>query len=355
MAILESAVCLVCSTAFFKRPHKSGKYCSLPCYRVAQRAGEYKRGHGPDFPAAPCSCCGKTVQRIPSEKRDGLKSDKVFCNRQCYDTFRTAHRESRILACVHCQASFVPENKGRRYCSEVCWKAAKKAKPKRCVNCSCLFTPVKLNRGTGRFISYNDGKTCSAACHNEWIRTDPERKRKIGDAFRGANHPNWQGGKSQLNNISNRGPNWKVQRERALRRDGYKCVDCSMTQDECRAKWGRGLDVDHVIPYHNFSSYIEANALSNLQCRCASCHTTAEHKRSMVQMVLPLQDSDRRRHKGYANGERVNTAKLSVADVRDIRSRALAGEPVRAIHTHYDQVGRGTLFSIISRKTWRHL
>jgi hypothetical protein len=54
-----------------------------------------------------------------------------------------------------------------------------------------------------------------------------------------------------------------------------------------------------VVPFHNFNSYKKANALSNLQCRCASCHKRAESKRGMVQMVLPMQDSANRMHKGF--------------------------------------------------------
>jgi len=178
---------------------------------------------------------------------------------------------------------------------------------------------------------------------------------KIGAAFAGDKHPNWQGGKSILNNTSNRGPNWKKQRERALVRDGRKCVDCGLTEGQCIQVFGRSLDVDHIVPFHNFGSYREANRLSNLACRCASCHRIEEATRSMVQMVLPMQDSESRMHKGYANGENINTAKLTELDVKRIRARAASGEAPAIIHDDYAKVRRSAIIAIIQRKTWRHV
>lgn len=353
MADAILCACTMCGKGFTPKPNNPNKYCSMSCYRAAQRSGQYKRGHGPEFPRAPCSHCGVTVERIPSKKRNGEQSDKVFCSRSCYDASRTAIRLSRAKNCAHCSAEFIP-SRDNRYCSDDCCKAAKKARPKHCLNCECFFTPVKRHT-SGRMISHNSGKLCSAECHIAWISNNEVRKQKIGDAFRGENHPNWQGGKSILNNISNRGPNWSSQRRAALKRDGHRCVDCQMTEDQCRQAYGRSLDVDHVIPFHNFDSYKKANALSNLACRCASCHRIAEAKRGMVQMVLPMQESIKRMHKGYCHGERVNTAKLSELDVRRIRRRAGEGEEAASIHADYQQVNRATVRDIIAGKTWRHV
>ena len=347
--------CASCGAAFKEVKGKSNRFCSMSCYRDMQRSGAYKRGHGPDFYRAPCAYCGAEVRRHPSTCRDGRTSDKAFCNRGCYDAFRSAAMALRTRQCAGCGCDFIPDVPTRKYCSEACWKHRKKAKPKHCVNCGCWFTPMKFHATAQRLISANSGKTCSRACNLAWISNNEERKRKIGDAFRSVKHPNWQGGKSQLNNISNRGPNWQQQRAAALRRDGHKCVDCSMSDGECREKYGRGLDVDHIVPYHNFGNYRKANALGNLACRCTSCHRIAEAKRSMVQMVLPMQDSEKRRHKGSLRGEKINTAKLTAADVLVIRRRAAAGETAREIWPSYSMMAIGSLYGIISRKTWRHL
>lgn len=351
MADAILATCVVCGKAFNGHKHKSNKFCSIDCYRVAQRSGAYKVGHKPTTFRAACSHCGLTVIGSPSKKRNGEKSDASFCNRDCYDAYRSAVIAGRKKACALCGVQFNPHSSKSKYCSESCWKSDKKASPKHCVNCNCFFTPVKM-MSTGKYISHNYGKTCSAYCENQWIRNNPERKRKIGNAFRGINHPNWQGGKSQLNNVSNRGPNWKKQRELALKRDGRKCVDCGMTESESIETYGQSLDVDHVVPYHNFGNYKKANALSNLQSRCKSCHKKEEHKRGMVQMVLPLQDSIKRQHKGR---RAMSNATLTEGHVKAIRQRHCNGQDLRSIWADFGQVGINAIRDVIKGKTWKNV
>jgi hypothetical protein len=221
------------------------------------------------------------------------------------------------------------------------------------VNCGCLFTPVKLNTTAGRFVSFNAGKTCSPACQLAWISNNEERKRKISAAFKVDKHPNWQGGKALLNNISNRGPNWNQQRRRAIKRDG-RCRDCGMPDAECLATFGRGLDVDHVVPFHNFADHRKANALSNLECRCASCHRVAEAKRTLVQMVLPLQDGRNRMHKGYVRGEKVNTAKLTAEQVMRMRAAHKRGESATNLARQLG-ITKSAACSAIHGTSWKHL
>ena len=261
--------------------------------------------------------------------------------------------DANSISCVTCCTAFVP-NKYRlsKFCSDVCWKIAKKAKPKHCLSCGCLFTPIKFVQKTGRMISYNAGKTCSAKCLNDWIRNNPDRKEKISAAFKGSNHPNWQGGKSLLNNISNRGPNWKDQRSAAIKRDGGKCACCGITEIECMERYGRGLDVDHMVPFHNFSSYKKANLLSNLRSLCASCHRISEAKRGMVQMVLPMQDSTSRMHHGYATGERHPKAKLSACDVTLIRKKSNDGVTGASLARMFG-VTSANICSLLKGKTWK--
>lgn len=289
--------CQSCGAEFPFNKHKASKFCGLACYRVAQRSGAYKRGHGPEFHRAPCAHCQRIVARKPSECRDGGASDKLFCDRSCYDAFRAALRQSRSRACNHCAKAFVADD-GALYCGAPCWKAAKKAKPHNCVNCQCVFTPIKFMRSTGRFISVNGAKTCSQACEYAWWSNNRERKAKISTASTGERHHNWQGGKSLHTSSSNRGLNWQAQRRAALHRDRNQCVDCGMSNEASKARYGCGLHVDHVVPYHNFRSYKVANRLSNLECRCVSCHTKAESRRTMVQMTLQLRDSPRSGHRG---------------------------------------------------------
>lgn len=345
-------VCGSCGNTFGPVKGKANKFCGVECFRSAQRSGAYKRGPGPTIPRAPCSHCGKVVARARSVRRNGEAADKVFCDRACYDRHRSMAIKARLIPCARCGTGFDPMHGKTKFCGESCWKADKKAEPKKCLSCKCLFTPVKWHAVAGKMISYNGGKTCSPKCENDWIRNNPERKRKIGNAFRGHNHPNWQGGKSLMNNTSNRGPNWQKQRAAALKRD-KGCVDCGISNEECREKFGRSLDVDHVVPFHNFSGYRKANALSNLQCRCASCHRVAEAKRTMSQMVLPMQDSEKRRHKGRAG--KVSNAKLSELDVLLIRRRFDGGESVANIAVEFSVVTSGAVRDVAKRRTWRHI
>lgn len=353
MADAILATCSTCGKAFNGSKHKPNKFCSKECYRTAQRNGLYKHGHRQTTFRSSCAHCGNMVIGSTSTKRNGEKSDVLFCNRTCYDSYRRKIVESRNVKCKNCGNEFetLASSVKRVFCSVECKNQYKRAKPKHCVNCKCLFTPVKMH-GSGKYISHNAGKTCSAYCHNQWIRNDPERKRKIGDAFRGSNHPNWQGGKSLLNNTSNRGPNWKKQRESALKRDKFACVDCGISNDDCIAKFGRGLDVDHITPFHNFSSYKKANALSNLACRCAACHKIEESKRGMVQMVLPMQDSIKRQHK---QGIRFSNAKLTRQEVVLIRHKFNTGCSLKSLQAEFSQVGMHAVRDIVQRKTWKHL
>jgi hypothetical protein len=205
------------------------------------------------------------------------------------------------------------------------------------------------------FISVSGAKTCSKECNLAWISNNEERKKKIGDAFRGPNHPNWQGGKSSLNNVSKRGASWEKIRKKALKRDRHKCVDCGISNDQCIEKFGRGLDVDHVVPFHNFSKFKEANRLSNLQCRCSSCHKRAEAKRKNVQMVLPFQDSAKRRHKGgHRMGEKHPKAKLTSAQVMQIRKEHADGVSAQELSQSYG-IKKSNVHAIIKGKTWKCL
>lgn len=329
---------------------KSNKFCGLSCYRIAQRSGLYKRGPEESTHRAPCANCGKEVVGIPGKNRKGERGS-VYCDRTCYDERRTKLRESRKKQCSHCGKTFIPETSASKFCGQSCWKARKKAEPKRCLSCETLFTPVRRNAKTGKMISHNAGKTCSAKCHNDWIRNNHERKRKISEAFSGDKHPGWQGGKSLINSASSRGPNWKEQRSKAIKRDGA-CVDCGLTEAQSIEKYGKSLDVDHVVPYHNFSSYKKANELSNIECRCKSCHRKAESKRRMVQMVLPIQDSRSRQHKGQ-KGSWLSNASLSEVDVMSIRKRFDSGERIRLIWEDYPQIGFCSLSAAARRKTWK--
>jgi hypothetical protein len=51
-----------------------------------------------------------------------------------------------------------------------------------------------------------------------------------------------------------------------LSRDGFRCVQCGMTDGEHKGKWGRPITIDHKDKNR------KNNALENLQTLCLSCH-----------------------------------------------------------------------------------
>ena len=78
-----------------------------------------------------------------------------------------------------------------------------------------------------------------------------------------------------------RGANWEIQADHARQRDGFRCQECGVTEEEL----GRQLDVHHKIPYSNFKSNLEANKLENLISLCPACHAKLE---AQLRRDLPL-------------------------------------------------------------------
>jgi hypothetical protein len=84
--------CIICATEF-KPKYKSNKFCSMTCYRTSQRRGDYKSGHHVKTENNPCSHCGKDVYgQTKTCHRTGKKHENYFCNRDCYDNYRTEKR-----------------------------------------------------------------------------------------------------------------------------------------------------------------------------------------------------------------------------------------------------------------------
>ena len=267
--------CPICGITFHTR-HTETKTCSRKCGGILHRTNS----------DLTCEYCKKVFRRTA----DGHKHGARFCSRACYDAYRT---ESRPL-CVHCgsrvKAGYIKQAKNH-FCSTECRSAFYQPKHKPCINCGRVFTAIKFR--FGKWASTNSGKTCSAKCHNEWIRNNPERKRKISDAFTGAKHPNWQGGKSAINLRVHRGSGWERLAEKARDRDGRVCMLCGKTE----ADNGRKMDVHHIVTYHDINNAKKANRLSNLISLCKSCHKKEEHKIQHQQIVLPfaaIAQADRR-------------------------------------------------------------
>ncbi|TRO57020.1 DUF1998 domain-containing protein, partial [Candidatus Bathyarchaeota archaeon] len=68
----------------------------------------------------------------------------------------------------------------------------------------------------------------------------------------------------------NYGLNWNRQRDRVRERDNFRCQICGSPET------GKAHDVHHKIPFRQFTSFLEANALDNLVTLCPSCHKRLE-------------------------------------------------------------------------------
>lgn len=295
-----------------------------------------------------CANCRKSFRNEIKKNRDGTIRNKIFCSRICYDESRTKIILSRKKDCIGCGKSFLFVSDDKKYCTNECWRISQTPEPRKCLNCNTLFSPIKFARG----VIYRPitQRTCSTKCLKEWPTNNEDRKEKISNAFSGENHPNWQGGKSLINRVSARGPGWARQRKAALKKDKYMCVDCGITDEESKVKYGSSLDVDHVIPFHNFSDYKKANQVINLECRCKSCHKKEEAKRVGIQMVIPM--SIGRQNNPYKPENRMTNAKLSKFDVMNIRIMHKNGKNTDYIHGEYPKVTRGSILNIMTGKTW---
>lgn len=284
--------CATCGAQFPSRPRKINKFCSIDCYRTAQRSGKYKRG---SKRVHSCTHCGsKVVGASKAKRRNGDTADHIFCDRDCYDAFRAIESNRVVAQCKGCGKGIRKKDTPSRnpaYCSMDCRREHKRARPKHCMSCGCWFTPLKWHSGSRRLTTANEMKTCSTECYRQTIRDNEERKTKIGKAMLGDKHPNWLGG-APITNRGYRGSGWAGKRKRALKRDGYRCVECGISDEAHREEHGYGLDVNHIRPFWQHCGDNEkANRLSNLESMCRSCHQTKEwreRRSGPVQSVLPF-------------------------------------------------------------------
>lgn len=162
---------------------------------------------------------------------------------------KKAHGESISdykCICETCGEEFVDysHNYGK-YCSRKCYGLAERDRIER----QCEYCGERIERKRSQMLSRY------VFCSRDHVA----RYREEYDDF----HP-WEGAE-----ISKRGKNWKIQREKTLQRDGFECQDCG--SDEL-------LVVHHKIPFREFEveEYEEANRLENLITLCRSCHIRIE-------------------------------------------------------------------------------
>jgi len=203
-----------------------------------------------------CAHCGKEF----AVKTIGA----VCCGVKCASQLRG--EPPITVLCEQCGAPFEksPKQTNHRFCSVKCRNRHTNEQrfgptpQSTCIVCGKTFRP----------FSHHTGKFCSRDC--------------LAAYNIGPNNPMWKGGWETYY-----GPNWRRQRRRARKRDGYKCQHCGVSESKLK----RELDVHHIQPFRDFGGdYQKANRLSNLISLCAVCHKRAEHHTIPIQPTLPLGD-----------------------------------------------------------------
>jgi len=272
------------------KTYKVKKFCNHECYWESMRAGNYGRE---SKIVETCSECNIEFKGKPrGKKRNGEDADNTYCSRDCYDKARARERLKRLGAtCSHCSKIYIATStvKGRNntFCSQKCRVEFKKPKPVTCKVCRAYFSAISY-RINGHIVRTSSRKTCSQKCLSEFYKTDKGRKDKISKAFQGNKHPNWLGGSHYG---ASRGSGWQKIAEICRDRYKRKCAKCPTTEEESILRgWGR-LQVNHIIPFHQWSNKTKANNQSNLEALCKSCHTKTDwkwRKENQVQLTLDI-------------------------------------------------------------------
>lgn len=119
------------------------------------------------------------------------------------------------------------------------------------------------------------GNYCASAYTNNfgsWIEAIKVSNLDIWQMPSGEEHPSWKGGHES----EDYGPNWNKQRQKALKRDGYECTVCGISNSDHKEMYGAGLHVHHIQKVRHFDDYKKQNRLDNLVTLCVTCHSDWE-------------------------------------------------------------------------------
>lgn len=226
--------CEYCGQAVFIHAYHAnrgrGRYCSKTCFNLGRQRQVKKE----------CLVCG-SVFFVPHCHQDRIKT----CSKECKS--------------IRYKEMFRGRQRSLEWGNNISRGKAGKPNPK-------LKKPtisrICENCGNQYFISRSRSKKqqqssrfCSIECWYVWIRQDSSR------------HPSWTGGYYPYY-----GPNWQDQARQARERDNHVCQQCGAVEHKVVH------DVHHVIPFRQFSSWEEANELSNLITLCKSCHASIPNK-----------------------------------------------------------------------------
>lgn len=275
--------CELCNKEF-QIEYKDKKFCSVECYRLHQKSGNYKIDKLKTGIMIPCKNCSKDFY-VP-KKRSETQSNH-YCSRECYlkyihnNMLTKVHiRKSGIIfvICSKCgkEKELTPTGvsnikKGQElfYCNDKC--RSKRDDVLICKVCSCKFCSIqyrKSNNKKGFIIVRPKRNTCSSKCLKEFYRKDQDRKDKISKAFSGSNHPNYVNGASYNERIrktdikENFG---KRDKKEVFKKFNNKCFKCGSLKNLC---------IDHHLPFSRGGLL----TFSNCVILCKSCNSRKNAK-----------------------------------------------------------------------------
>lgn len=219
---------------------------------------------------------GKVNGKIINDE-DDLPCQKTFYNHfgsmktaveeAGYNLFHSQKKEKVEIECNFCnetQKIYPHRAEKLNYELQNCKNCMDKKVKVQCSNSSCSS---KILRHKYQVEDHNVF-WCSGECESEW-----KTGRRTGEE-----HPRWNPDKK---NYSYRN-GWEEKREKAIMRDDFKCLKCGITREEHYEKFGRDIQVHHVVPHRKFveEDYLErsnAHNLDNLETYCAVCHRVIEN------------------------------------------------------------------------------
>jgi hypothetical protein len=212
-----------------------------PCYQRLRR----------ETVTLECAQCKTPFQRVRYQHDRAVKrgNTDTYCSRTCSNAH---HAVKHAPICQWC-GNGMPGNRGRKYCSPACQKAARplRAMPERgCHCCGLVFQPKTTRQ---QFCSNQCADTMHAA------------------RMRGAGNPHYKTGTSYAK--------WFTEmRPLILERDRHQCVVCKVAEVLRPITW-RGQTVQRSnLVIHHINEDVTDNTPQNLVALCKTCH--ARHHKS---------------------------------------------------------------------------
>lgn len=327
----HSLFCRHCKAPFAKPAKRNfpSCFCSKRCWKLCK---DYSIGRNEHC----CLQCNILFYLYPVEVRTG---EGKFCSKTCAHLYQT-----KQYICLNCQNVFTRKlhrtNVAEpRYCSMQCRTVYLRMRERTCTQCGVLFIPIRFQKNAEgiQITAESNRRTCSAMCSRK-------ARAKFFKVKHGKDHPSWQGGRSQLL-VGYRGPGWKKRADNVRKRAKYCCEHCGKSQEEN----GRTLDVNHIIPWFNFTDHRKANTYSNLEALCRSCHLRAE-PRTNDQLVFTFMNGKRRKIAGYISKQ----ARFTREEVLYIREAYDAGATCLELAEQF-RCHRSTVSQIVFCKSYLYV